>query len=93
MKVAARMLPWVRAYGVRVCAENQQFNTLMRQPTREAGDIARELLAAERRGAGAPAASGKSQPRGPYQLGDDPAQEVRTPPDRDRSRRHAVTGA
>jgi hypothetical protein len=37
----------LRAHGVGVRAENQRFNTLMRQPTRDAAAAARELLAAE----------------------------------------------
>jgi hypothetical protein len=37
----------LRAHGVSVRAENQRFNALMRQPTRDAAAAARELLAAE----------------------------------------------
>ena len=37
----------LRAHGVRVRAESQRFNTLMRQPTRDAAAAAREMLAAE----------------------------------------------
>ena len=40
-------LATLRAHGVGVRAENQRFNTLMRQPTRDAAAAARELLAAE----------------------------------------------
>ena len=37
----------LRAHGIGVRAESQRFNTLLRQPTRDAGAAARELLAAE----------------------------------------------
>jgi diketogulonate reductase-like aldo/keto reductase len=37
----------LRAHGARVHAESQRFNTLLRQPTRDAAAAARELLAAE----------------------------------------------
>lgn len=37
----------LRAHGIGVRAENQRFNTLLRQPTRDAAAAARELLAAE----------------------------------------------
>ena len=37
----------LREHGVGVRAENQRFNALMRQPTRDAAQAARELLAAE----------------------------------------------
>ncbi|MCX5746170.1 MAG: aldo/keto reductase [Proteobacteria bacterium] len=37
----------IRAHGVGVRAENQRFNTLLRQPTRDAAAAAREMLAAE----------------------------------------------
>jgi HEAT repeat protein len=37
----------LRAHGLGVRAENQRFNTLLRQPTRDAAAAARELLAAE----------------------------------------------
>ena len=40
-------LATLRAHGVGVRAENQRFNTLMRQPTRDAAAAARELLASE----------------------------------------------
>jgi diketogulonate reductase-like aldo/keto reductase len=43
----AAQLAALRAHGVGVRAENQRFNTLMRQPTRDAAAAARELLAAE----------------------------------------------
>jgi hypothetical protein len=42
----ADRLAALRAHGVGVRAENQRFNTLVRQPTRDAGAAARELLAA-----------------------------------------------
>jgi len=37
----------LREHGIGVRAENQRFNALMRQPTRDAAQAARELLAAE----------------------------------------------
>jgi len=37
----------LRMHGVGVRAENQRFNALMRQPTRDAANAAREMLAAE----------------------------------------------
>src|SRR5436189_285082 len=37
----------LRAHGAHVHAESQRFNTLLRQPTRDAAAAARELLAAE----------------------------------------------
>src|SRR5262249_22631848 len=37
----------LRTHGVGVRAENARFNTLLRQPTRDAAAAARELLAAE----------------------------------------------
>jgi len=37
----------LRAHGIGVRAENQRFNTLLRQPTRDAAAAARELLASE----------------------------------------------
>jgi hypothetical protein len=37
----------LRAHGVGVRAESQRFNTLLRQPTRDAAAAAREMLAAE----------------------------------------------
>ncbi len=40
-------LAGLRAHGIGVRAENHRFNTLMRQPTRDAAAAARELLAAE----------------------------------------------
>ncbi|MEO7736471.1 MAG: aldo/keto reductase, partial [Kofleriaceae bacterium] len=40
-------LATLRAHGVGVRVENQRFNALMRQPTRDAAAAARELLAAE----------------------------------------------
>jgi diketogulonate reductase-like aldo/keto reductase len=43
----AAQLAVLRAHGVGVRAENQRFNTLLRQPTRDAAAAARELLAAE----------------------------------------------
>lgn len=43
----AERLAALREHGVGVRAENQRFNTLLRQPTRDAATAARELLAAE----------------------------------------------
>ena len=45
--LTADELAAMRAHGVGVRAENHRFNTLMRQPTRDAAAAARELLAAE----------------------------------------------
>ncbi len=45
--LTADQLAALRAHGVGVRAENHRFNTLMRQPTRDAAAAARELLAGE----------------------------------------------
>jgi hypothetical protein len=45
--LTADQLAELRAHGIGVRAENQRFNTLLRQPTRDAAAAARELLAAE----------------------------------------------
>jgi diketogulonate reductase-like aldo/keto reductase/HEAT repeat protein len=45
--LTAEQLAELRAHGIGVRAENQRFNTLLRQPTRDAAAAARELLAAE----------------------------------------------
>ena len=37
----------LREFGIGVRAESQRFNTLLRQPTRDAAAAARELLASE----------------------------------------------
>ena len=45
--LAAERLAALREHGIGVRAENQRFNTLLRQPTRDAAAAARELLATE----------------------------------------------
>jgi hypothetical protein len=45
--LSADQLAALRAHGVTVRAANQRFNTLLRQPTRDAAAAARELLAGE----------------------------------------------
>jgi len=45
--LTAEELAALRAHGVGVRAENQRFNTLLRQPTRDAAAAARDMLAAE----------------------------------------------
>ena len=45
--LTAEELAALRAHGIGVRAENQRFNTLLRQPTRDAAAAARELLATE----------------------------------------------
>ncbi|MEP6861733.1 MAG: aldo/keto reductase [Deltaproteobacteria bacterium] len=45
--LTADQLAELRSHGIGVRAENQRFNTLLRQPTRDAAAAARELLAAE----------------------------------------------
>ncbi len=45
--LSAQRIAELRAHGVGVRAENQRFNALLRQPTRDAAAAAREMLAAE----------------------------------------------
>jgi hypothetical protein len=45
--LTAEQLAELRAHGIGVRAENRRFNTLLRQPTRDAAAAARELLATE----------------------------------------------